>query len=264
MINRASIVQWRSQAPWNNNEQVEQVLIICRALVAIFSDEFLSSQLAFRGGTALHKLYLTPQSRYSEDIDLMQINAGPIKPVLKRLVEVLDFMPDKVVKQKRYNNTLLFRMESEIPPVVPIRLKVEINCFEHFNELGLLKVPFSVENSWFTGSCELTTYHLEELLGTKLRALYQRKKGRDLFDLYKAINDKNIDMELLLQCYYRYMIFSVTKALTYKQFVLNMEDKMKDPEFLGDMDSLLHPDETFDMQEAYKIVKEGIIEMLIK
>ena len=64
MINRASITQWRAQAPWNTNEQVEQDLIICRALVAIFSDEFLASQLAFRGGTALHKLYLTPQSRY--------------------------------------------------------------------------------------------------------------------------------------------------------------------------------------------------------
>ena len=39
-----------------------------------------------------------------------------------------------------------------------------------------------MENSWFSGRCELTTYALEELLGTKLRALYQRAKGRDLFD----------------------------------------------------------------------------------
>lgn len=142
MINRASIAQWRATTLWNSNEQVEQDLIICRSLVAIFSDAFLSSQLAFRGGTALHKLYLTPQSRYSEDIDLVQIDAGPIKPILMRLGEVLDFLPGKVVKQKRYNNTMLFRMESEIPPIVPIRLKIEINCFEHFNELGLLKVPF--------------------------------------------------------------------------------------------------------------------------
>jgi len=264
MINRASIAQWRATTLWNSNEQVEQDLIICRSLVAIFSDAFLSSQLAFRGGTALHKLYLTPQSRYSEDIDLVQIDAGPIKPILMRLGEVLDFLPGKVVKQKRYNNTMLFRMESEIPPIVPIRLKIEINCFEHFNELGLLKVPFSVENSWFTGSCELTTYHLEELLGTKLRALYQRKKGRDLFDLYKAITDEVVDTELLLRCFNRYMDFSVTKAPTYKQFVQNMEDKMRDPDFLGDMDNLLHPDVTLDMQEAYQVVKEEIIEMLIE
>lgn len=189
MINRASIAQWNRQVPWSDNAQVEQDLIISRALVAIFSDEFLASQLAFRGGTALHKLYLSPQPRYSEDIDLVQINPGPIKPILFRLGEVLAFMPERVTKQKRYNNTMLFRMESEIPPTVPLRLKIEINCFEHFNELGLVKIPFEMENTWFSGRCEITTYQLNELLGTKFRALYQRKKGRDLFDLYVASTD---------------------------------------------------------------------------
>ena len=264
MINRASIAQWRTQATWNTSEQVEQDLIICRALIAIFKDEFLASQLAFRGGTALHKLYLVPQSRYSEDIDLVQINSGAIKPILSRLGEVLDFLPGKVIKQKRYNNTMLFRMESEIPPVIPIRLKVEINCFEHFNELGLVKVPFSIENSWYSGNCELTTYVLEELLGTKLRALYQRKKGRDLFDLYKAINTTDADPETIIRCYKRYMDFVVSKPPTHKQFILNMEDKMVDPDFLGDMDNLLHSNETFNIQEAYQMVKEKIIDRLIE
>lgn len=68
MINRTAIQQWSNHAPWIDNAQIEQDLIICRALVSIFSDEFLASQLAFRGGTALHKLYLSPQPRYSEDI----------------------------------------------------------------------------------------------------------------------------------------------------------------------------------------------------
>lgn len=264
MINRASIAQWRVQAPWNTNEQVEQDLIICRALIAIFSDEFLANQLAFRGGTALHKLYLAPQSRYSEDIDLVQINSGPIKPILSRLGEVLDFLPGKVVKQKRHNNTMLFRMESEIPPVVPIRLKVEINCFEHFNELGLVKIPFSMENSWFTGNCELTTYVLDELLGTKLRALYQRKKGRDLFDLYKALIIREVDPKVIIRCYKRYMDFVVSKPPTYKQFIQNMESKMIDPDFMGDMDNLLHSDDTYDILEAYHIVKERIIDRLVE
>lgn len=68
----------------------------------IFSDEFLASELAFRGGTALHKLYLAPQPRYSEDIDLVQINPGPIKPILFRLGEVLSYLPNKVIKPKRF------------------------------------------------------------------------------------------------------------------------------------------------------------------
>lgn len=33
MINRAAITQWNSHVPWNNNAQVEQDLIISRALV---------------------------------------------------------------------------------------------------------------------------------------------------------------------------------------------------------------------------------------
>lgn len=209
MINRTAITQWNRIVPWNDNAQVEQDLIISRALVAIFSDEFLASQLAFRGGTALHKLYLSPQPRYSEDIDLVQIASGLIKPIMYRLGEVLDFLPDRVTKQKRYNNTMLFRMESEIPPLIPLRLKIEINCFEHFNELGLVKVPFDMENSWFSGKCEITTYSLNELLGTKLRALYQRKKGRDLFDLYVALSEASVDVDEIMRCYNRYMTFAV-------------------------------------------------------
>ena len=223
-------------------------------LVAIFSDEFLASQLAFRGGTALHKLYLSPQPRY--------INPGPIKHIMYRLGEVLDFLPDRVTKQKRYNNTMLFRIESEIPPTVQIRLKVEINCFEHFNVLGLTKVPFRMENSWFTGEAELTTYHFEELLGTKLRALYQRKKGRDLFDLYIALQRKEVDVDKVLQCYRKYMEFVVDKAPSYKQFVNNMQEKMVDAEFINDTQSLLRPGISFNAKDAYPLIYETFIDKM--
>ena len=262
MINRIAIQQWSEYAPWIDNAQIEQDLIICRALVSIFSDEFLASQLAFRGGTALHKLYLSPQPRYSEDIDLVQIAPGPIKPIMYRLGEVLDWLPDRVTKQKRYNNTMLFRMESEIPPTIQIRLKVEINCFEHFNVLGLTKIPFKVENSWFTGEAELTTYHFEELLGTKLRALYQRKKGRDLFDLYIALQRKEVDVDKVLQCYKKYMEFVVDRVPSYKQFVNNMQEKMEDPEFTNDMQSLLRPGISFIASDAYPHIYETFIDKM--
>lgn len=262
MIKREAILEWNEFLPWQDKAMVEQDLIISRALVAIFSDAFLASQLAFRGGTALHKLYLSPQPRYSEDIDLVQITAGPIKPILYRLGEVLEFLPNRVTKQKRYNNTMLFRLESEIPPVVPIRLKIEINCFEHFNELGLVKVPFEVNNSWFTGRCEITTYRLNELLGTKLRALYQRRKGRDLFDLYVALTKACVDTTEILHCYRRYIGFSVAQPPTQKQFLLNMEEKMTDAEFLGDTAMILRPELSFNAKEAYELVRERLIENL--
>lgn len=243
---------------------IEQDLIISRALVAIFQDGFLSSQLAFRGGTALHKLHIFPQARYSEDIDLVQITAGPIKPIMYRLGEVLSFIPDRVTKQKRYNNTMLCRMQSEGTPSVPLRLKIEINCYEHFTEMGYVMMPFSMDNQWFSGSCEITTYTLAELLGTKLRALYQRKKGRDLLDLYLALTRTNVNADDVIRCYKRYIGFVVQQPPTYKQFMLNMGEKMQDHDFLTDSKLLLRPEIEFNPHEAFEIVKARLIDKLQK
>lgn len=136
MIPRSDITAWRGVVPWQLNEQVEQDLVLSRALIEIFSDTFLRDHLAFRGGTALHKLYLSPQARYSEDIDLVQIKSGPVGEILGAIREKLSFLGKAGSQQSRGNNTLIFRFESEIPPVVRLRLKVEINCREHFYVLG--------------------------------------------------------------------------------------------------------------------------------
>lgn len=100
MIPQAYITEWANYVPWQTNEQVEQDLVICRSLVEIFSDEWLASRLAFRGGTALHKLYLQPQPRYSEDIDLVQIRPEPIKETIQRLQQRLAFLGEGAVAQK--------------------------------------------------------------------------------------------------------------------------------------------------------------------
>ncbi len=252
MISKPDIAKWKDEAPWTTNEQVEQDLIISRALVALFSDELLNKNLAFRGGTALHKLYLNPAPRYSEDIDLVQIKEGPIKPILKRIGEVITFFEEeRVIKQKANNNTILYRFDSEYSPDIRLRLKIEINCREHFNLLGWNSFPFSVNSEWFTGECKINTYHLDELLGTKLRALYQRKKGRDLFDLYYADQHAKLDYDRIIHCYKEYMKFVVGKPPTQKEFLLNMEEKKKSPLFLGDMEGLLSPNLNYEQDQAF-------------
>jgi predicted nucleotidyltransferase component of viral defense system len=264
MIPQAYITEWSNNVPWRTNEQVEQDLVICRTLIAIFSDEFLAKSMSFRGGTALHKLYLNPQPRYSEDIDLVQIRPEPIKETIERLQEQLRFIdPKSVVDQRKNNNTLRFRFNSEFPPVQTLRIKVEINCKEHFAVLDYIKFPFDMKSSWFSGSCNITTYMLEELLGTKLRALYQRRRGRDLYDIYKAlIRFPGLDMEAILKCYNKYMNFVVNQSPNRKQFIQNMETKMMDPEFFGDTIALIRPEEKYDPYEAYELVRTEIIERI--
>lgn len=120
-----------------------------------------------------------------------------------------------------------------------------------------------MESNWFRGDCEITTYAFEELLGTKLRALYQRKKGRDLFDLQVALDKESVDAQKVMDCYNRYMGFSVGKPPSYKQFMQNMELKMQDPEFLGDTELLLRPDaDKFDPERAFQMVRETFIDRL--
>jgi predicted nucleotidyltransferase component of viral defense system len=260
MIPQYAISEHSEFLPWKTSAMVEQDLIICRALIAIYNNEYLAQHLAFRGGTALHKLYLHPQSRYSEDIDLVQIQAEPIKETIIGIREVLSFLGEPRIKQKAHNNTLIFRGESEVPPVIPLRFKVEINCREHFNVLGWKKHDFSVKNQWFSGDCKITTYNLEELLGTKLRALYQRRKGRDLFDLWKAISMQNIDYRKMFYCYHEYIKFVVNNPPSQKEFLQNMNCKIADEEFIGDTAMLLRPNEQYNVNEAWEFVKKQLIE----
>lgn len=262
MIPEIYIQDWRRTAPWSQDVQVEQDLLICRALVEIYKDDYLRENLAFRGGTALHKLFLSPQPRYSEDIDLVQVKAGPIKETYDHIRDALAFLGEPKVKQKLNNNTLIFRLMSDTLPQLPMRLKVEINCKEHFNVLPMQSVPFKVDNKWFCGECNILTYQLDELIGTKLRALYQRRKGRDLFDLYKALTTTSINEENVIACYLKYMDFVVDHIPTYKEFISNMEDKMQDDEFLGDTSQLLRSGDSFKPQEAYSIVRERLIDHL--
>jgi len=263
MIPQRYIEQWRAVAPWTLDAQVEQDLVIARALVEIYSDDLLKKSLAFRGGTALHKLYLLPQIRYSEDIDLVQINSEPINPILKRMREKLSFLGTKrTVKQHLHNNTVVYRFDSEMQPITNMRLKIEINTREHLNILGSKEIPYEVNNEWFSGKCSITGYEVEELLGTKLKALYQRKKGRDLFDMYWALKNLDIDTDKVIHCYKVHMENAVSKPPTQKQFLINMNDKMSDREFLEDIRLVLRQGMEYDNQEAWELVRSELVEKI--
>lgn len=262
MIPRPDIAKWQLNAPWREFSQVEQDLVISRALVAIFSDNFLNENLAFRGGTALHKLYLNPAPRYSEDIDLVQVKPVPIKPIMKRIAEVVTFCEEKRnTKISGHGAKAMYRFKSEYENI-RLRLKLEINCKEHFNVLPWVEFPFEVKSNWFEGMTNIRTYDINELLGTKLRALYQRSKGRDLFDLdYSRLNHE-LDIPKIIDCFYQYMSVSVGKPPTKKEFLLNMEEKENNPDFTGDMEALLRPEIKYDQKAAFEWLKNEVVEKI--
>jgi predicted nucleotidyltransferase component of viral defense system len=262
VIPQAYLTEWRSVVPWKSVAQVEQDLIMCRALVELFSQEVVAEHLVFRGGTALHKLHLQPPVRYSEDIDLVQIKAGTNKPFLDAVRQALDGLlgkPHYDVKQR--GTTMLYRIPSEIPPVVKLRVKVEINTREHFSVLPLQKHAFALESGWFTGKCEVPTYCLDELLGTKMRALYQRKKGRDLFDLWYGITVSKANPTVIVNVFRKYLE-AEGKTVSQREFRDNLAEKLSNPSFLGDTEDLLRTGLGYDHREAHRFVDEHLMSLL--
>jgi predicted nucleotidyltransferase component of viral defense system len=259
MIPLDYITAWRSHAPWPQLSQVEQDLIICRALVELYSHPLVAENLAFRGGTALFKLHLSPV-RYSEDIDLVQMNSGPIGPVMDAVQDKINpWLGIPKRKQSEGRVTLTWRVESE--EGLPLRLKVEINSREHFTVLGYKQFQFAMESRWHTGTASVSTYRIEELLGTKLRALYQRKKGRDLFDLWHAAATIEISPETIVSCFLRYLEYEnhqVTRAV----FEMNLFEKLNDRRFFDDMAPLLTTGASWDSRAAARYVLQTLAPLM--
>lgn len=262
MIAREHINEWREHAPWISDAQVEQDLVISRALVEIFGDPVLARRLAFRGGTALFKLHLRPPARYSEDIDLVQISAEPIGETFDAVRAVLDPWlgpPRRDIKEGRVN--LVYRFNSEDLPARPLRLKIEINSREHFTELGHVRMALAVHSRWWSGSADITTFTLEEMLGTKLRALYQRRKGRDVFDLWYALTQGAAAPKRVVACFDRYMREGGHRVSRI-EFVNNLQRKRADPLFRADMSPLLRPGIGWDVDLAVEVVMAQLLALL--
>ena len=250
MIPAMNIVAWSQTAPWAEQRQVEQDLIISRAMVELFSDPFLAQELRFRGGTALNKLHFPEPLRYSEDIDLVRTSAGPIGPILDRVHDILDpwigqpkFDQSPVAPKLRYVIDAEDRTSS-----APIRLKIEINTRERDAYDPGQSLPFKVENPWFSGGAEIPTYSSEELLATKLRALLQRNKGRDLIDLSHSLTTLDgVDISRIVDLLGRYLAAADT-SISRAQAEQRMFEKLDTSSFMADVRPLLSADarEAFD------------------
>ncbi len=242
MIPRLNLTAWSAHAPWPEPRQVEQDLIIARAIVAIFADPFLATELRFRGGTALHKLHFPAPLRYSEDIDLVRTTRGPIRPLLDRLREVIEpWLGAAAFDQSRVAPKLRFRAPSEEDPAVEIRLKIEINTAEIDAYDPPLWLPYAIDNPWFAGEARIATFSREEMLATKLRAMLQRDKGRDLFDLAQALNVfEGLDLARVVEIFEAYLAQSDLR-ISRAEAERRMFAKLVRPAFMRDLRPLLPP-----------------------
>jgi predicted nucleotidyltransferase component of viral defense system len=205
LIPRAYLQEWSTKAPWPDLRQVEQDLIICRALCDLFSAPKLKGRFAVRGGTAINKLLFRQPLRYSEDIDLVQVRPERIGPTIDAVRETLVWLGDCDRNRAGHSTHLVFRFAPETAPDTKLNLKIEINTREHNNLLGLKTYPFELANAWHQARGDIVSFDPEELFGTKLRALLQRRQGRDLFDLNEGLKQLGLDTGSVIACFEHYL-----------------------------------------------------------
>jgi predicted nucleotidyltransferase component of viral defense system len=222
LIPNAYIQAWSNQAPWPDARKVEQDLIISRALCDLFSAPTLQGKIAFRGGTAIHKLLFKQPLRYSEDIDLVQAQAEPIGPTVDAIRNTLSWLGKCNREQAGHSMHLVFKFTPEADLQTTLKLKVEINTREHTHLLGIKPYPFAVDSDWYRGKTEITSFEPEELFGTKLRALLQRRKNRDLFDLHHGLDQLAMDPDKLIACFDHYLSLEgkpITRAIAEQRML---------------------------------------------
>jgi predicted nucleotidyltransferase component of viral defense system len=160
--------------------------------------------------------------------------AGPIIDAVRELAEQVGL---DVVARERARGMVHVVLETESAvSATPLRVKVEINVEETTPLVDPIQIEHVVDSPWWSGSAPVTTFTLEELMGTKLRALCQRSKGRDIFDLWHVLTTRDVDDKLIVDALHHYM---GDDAFTYPQLRQNLHAKIADPDFRTDMQSLL-------------------------
>lgn len=261
MIQQSYINHWRAtQAPWSTDAYVEHDLVLSRALIELFSQSLISETMALRGGTALNKIHLKKFGRFSEDIDLVQIKPGengPFIDVTRACLDPLFGAPKRKIGEGVTTLTYKFTTTDNLT----LKLKIETNTREHKSFLPLIDYEFNVDSGWYSGKCIIKSYSLEELLSTKLRALYQRKKGRDLYDLWATANELKIDYATVIRGFYYYLKHEGLHV-SKKELEENLNDKLQDKTFLDDIQPLLQSHIGYDSQQAAQWFTNTILSLI--
>lgn len=234
MIPRPSITFWSNKHPWPSEDQVEQDLALSRLIIEIASHPVLRDELVFRGGTCLHKLHLPEPLRYSEDLDYVRTTHGPIGPVLDALREVADDLGMEARTEIGPFPKVFLRAEFESGSG-RMRITVEMNTYETSPARPHVRLPFAIESPWWSGSVNVLTFEPAELVATKLRALYQRRKGRDLFDLWLALVHMRLDADEILECFVPYR----PEGYTADTAIANLREHLGNQLFRRDLDPLV-------------------------
>ena len=234
MIPSPTITAWSVDHPWPKADQVEQDLLLAQAMCEIANDPQLGEELVLRGGTALHKLFFEKPYRYSEDLDYTRTSPGGIGPIFDKLRELGKKMGYDVSIKNGEHPKVYWRYRSNSD--ARRKIKIEINTRDRNHVDPLQEKTLSISTNWIEQSASIRTFSLDELIATKIRALYQRRKGRDLFDIWLALENNLINTDHVAHIFEMYRPENTSGS----QLIDNLQQKLHDYDFCHDCNHLIY------------------------
>jgi predicted nucleotidyltransferase component of viral defense system len=254
MLSINDIAAWGRTHPWSSADQVEQDLLLSRAICAIADHPYLGDELVFRGGTALHKLHLPSPQRYSEDLDYVRSTASGIGELTGALLDLGRDLGFDTRSRISEHPKVFWRTAAQSG--TPLRIKIEVNTHERSPALPIVRHRFAVESPWWAGTSEVATFQLAELIATKLRALYQRSKGRDLFDLWLVLTSTEVEPDAVLAAFGPYRPDGYRSGAA----IANLTAKLARADFRHDIDQLSVPGKSpYSPDQAAELVIEKLL-----
>ena len=179
---------------------IEKDLVISIVL-AIISDSpafsWCSDKLIFRGGTCIKKVFYPDETRFSEDIDLMGLNieeAGLFMRSVNKLVGMNLGVTSFDSTEVQYSNERGLDFMLYYTSVLQQKDHISFNLstaypMERIQKRAVIVEPYLQINP------SILTLGIKEILAEKTRALLQRRKPRDLFDVWFLIKNKELELD---------------------------------------------------------------------
>ena len=177
--------------------------------------------------------WATPD-QIEQDLDYVRTTSGGVGHLLDAVREVAEQVGFQDVRSRiGIHPKIVLRTTSSTGAA--LRVKVEMNTFERSPSRPTTTRRLEITSAWFTGAADVPTFALEELLATKIRALYQRAKGRDAFDLWLVAKAFDVDPNDIAECFepYRPEGWSPVRARA------NLAAKVRDGAYLEDLRPLV-------------------------
>jgi len=173
-------------------------------LKAISTNKFLSNSLLFKGGTCLSKIY-AENYRLSEDLDFTKSKNTnlTLDQIVTELEKAFDQAkteggPQLTVKEK-HDNKGYIQLKIQYTTIFsqPGTLKLDIYLNEHVI-YAPMKMPLKESLYSDIKPFQVQCYHIIEITTEKMRSLFQRKRCRDYYDLWKLTTSPDLKKQLLL------------------------------------------------------------------